>query len=1108
MEAGGWDKVSKFVEKQLELLNDERDAEIEQTRALQEGYSPKELQRYGECVLRLHVVGRKTGVGGLLLVKLARAATAATTPLPSHRFQPGDIVGLVPSNVPISSFMVESMQKGKGGVIYRAAEHSITVSFSKMDEEGLALDTDGNTTYTLIRLANDVTYKRYRKALEALRQQVTSRTAGGGDNDHLKQVLFGLGEPRFVGHFRNRFELTPFNPNLNDSQKEAITFALGTIDFHPVSSRVPGTDPGLVNCGATGKTTTVVEFILQCVKRGERVLATAPSNIAVDNIAERLAVYAKQSGAKIVRVGHPARLLPSVVGLSLDARVKQHSHQTELADDVRKEMAKLQSSLGKATPGERRGVYAQLRQLRKELWEREGKAVDEILSQANIILATNTGAADKKLQKLPMFDVAVIDEAAQAVEASCWIPILKAKKLILAGDHCQLPPTIISEGAAKAGLSHTLFDRAWPCSVSFTTSSTVTFRMVKMYGDTVRHMLLIQYRMHDKINQWSSKEFYEGRLQAHASVASHLLRDLPHVQSDTTETKSPLIIVDTTGCGFHEEMVEIKNAADRGQNKKGADAAEETKGKRKPMMLGEGSKANQARPTWCTTTSIHCSNKVPPCLAGLRPEDIGIISPYNAQVDRLRHALRERGIPGMEKREMEKIEVSTVDGFQGREKEVIIISFVRSNQKGEIGFLAESRRMNVAITRAKRSVVVVCDEETINHAKNEFLKRMIEYFEAEGEYVAGAQFAGEEVHVETVDHGELERMRKERDDMLKLKEDVERRRREKEERERKEKEQQELEEQLQSDILDFVADPDRDEMTFPADLNAYARMRVHEIAGQHGLTHASKGDGKKRQLTVRKPVEEVRAAPAGPSTPGQDKEQKPKREVEEEEGEEEEEEDGGEEEEEEEKKANPVSELRRLQQQKYLAHKQSEEKEKQKKAANKTKSKAKPAKERATRLEDELKKKKKVEAAEVRKMSEEELLKKFDTTKCGFKGCKESTTVLGRLCPHCRLKFCFSHSMAEIHGCGDEAKKKAREDWLHSNRPGGTVTGQSSTKPLKPQARNHLQSKLQEKLGGVAHKGKKPTEKDQKSGRGGGAAGRGGGAPARGGRGRGRGGHA
>ncbi len=171
----------------------------------------------------------------------------------------GDIVGLVPSNVPISSFMVESMQKGKGGVIYRAAEHSITVSFSKMDEEGLALDTDGNTTYTLIRLANDVTYKRYRKALEALRQQVTSRTAGGGDNDHLKQVLFGLGEPRFVGHFRNRFELTPFNPNLNDSQKEAITFALGandlalihgppgtgTIDLSPVSSRVPGTDPGV-----------------------------------------------------------------------------------------------------------------------------------------------------------------------------------------------------------------------------------------------------------------------------------------------------------------------------------------------------------------------------------------------------------------------------------------------------------------------------------------------------------------------------------------------------------------------------------------------------------------------------------------------------------------------------------------------------------------------------------------------------------------------------------------------------------------------------------------------------------------------------------------------
>jgi hypothetical protein len=247
-------------------------------------------------------------------------------------------------------------------------------------------------------------------------------------------------------------------------------------------------------------------------------------------------------------------------------------------------------------------------------------------------------------------------------------------------------------------------------------------------------------------------------------------------------------------------------------------------------------------------------------------------------------------------------------------------------------------------------VVVVCDEETINHAKNEFLKRMVEYFEAEGEYVAGAQFAGEEVHVETVDHDELERMRKERDDMLKLKEDVERRRREKEERERKEREQQELEEQLQSDILDFVADPDRDEMTFPSDLNAYARMRVHEIAGQHGLTHASKGEGKKRQLTIRKPIVEVRTAPAGSSTPGQDKEHQPRQEAEEE-GEDEAEDDG-EEVEEKGKKDDPVSELRRLQQQRYLSHKQSEEKEKQKKAANKTKPKSKP---RPTRLEDELK---------------------------------------------------------------------------------------------------------------------------------------------------------
>jgi hypothetical protein len=260
--------------------------------------------------------------------------------------------------------------------------------------------------------------------------------------------------------------------------------------------------------------------------------------------------------------------------------------------------------------------------------------------------------------------------------------------------------------------------------------------------------------------------------------------------------------------------------------------------------------------------------------------------------------------------------------------------------------------MNVAITRAKRSVVVVCDEETINHAKNEFLKRMIEYFEGEGEYVAGAQFSGEEVHVETVDHSELERMRKEREDMLKLKEDVERRRREKEEKERKEREQIELEEKLQRDILDFMTDSARDELTFPVDINSYMRMRVHEIAEQHGLTHASKGEGKKRQLTIRKPIEEVRAAVVqtepskqGKESKAKEKEQRKREQEAENEGE------ADQEDEEEHKETDPVSELRRLQQQRYLDHKKSEEQQKKKPAKPKPKAK----KEKPARLEDELK---------------------------------------------------------------------------------------------------------------------------------------------------------
>ena len=312
---------------------------------------------------------------------------------------------------------------------------------------------------------------------------MTGKTVVQGPAERVREVLFGRATPHF-GSVPAVRQWKAVNRHLNAAQLEAIDFALAASDLALIHG-----PPG------TGKTTTVVELIVQCVKAGQKVLATAPSNIAVDNLTERLAA----AGVRIVRLGHPARVLPSVIDSTLDVQVEQ-SEGKSLANDARCEINQALRKLSKkgaskggaaqdasARKAERSSLRRELTALRKEVREREHKAVEQIMGGAQVVLCTNAGAALRDVDAAGDFDVCVIDEAAMALEVSCWIPILKAKKLVLAGDHCQLSPPVMSKQAEAQGLGTTLFDR-----------------VLSLYGDECVRMLTIQYRMHRDISDWRS----------------------------------------------------------------------------------------------------------------------------------------------------------------------------------------------------------------------------------------------------------------------------------------------------------------------------------------------------------------------------------------------------------------------------------------------------------------------------------------------------------------------------------------------------------------------------------------------------------------------------
>ncbi|KAI8616361.1 P-loop containing nucleoside triphosphate hydrolase protein [Chytriomyces sp. MP71] len=422
----------------------------------------------------------------------------------------------------------------------------------------------------------------------------------------------------------------------------------------------------------TGKTETVVELVRQLVARGDRVLLCGPSNISVDTLAARLTPHLNTK-LSMTRIGHPSRVRrDQVLDHVLDIRVRS-SDEGKIANDVRDEMDKTLVSIQKCKrKSERRALYDELKKLRLELREREKKVVADVLASSNVIAATLSGCGSNVLRG-QLFDSVVIDESSQAIEA---------------GDHLQLPPTVKSSSVipSQSNKSTSKLPQSLTC--------TLFDRMLALYGDTVKSLLTTQYRMNELIMQFPSDHLYKGQLKAHDSVQHHLLKDLPEVQ-ETDETTSAFTFLNTSLCGFQETT---------------PDSLHPSLAPESLQNVGEA-----------TLVELHVSKLI---AAGVNERDIAVITPYSAQVRLLQTLLHPR-FPGLE--------VGTVDSFQGAEREAVVVSLVRGNETGEVGFLADVRRLNVAVTRARRHLCVVFDDRM--KRGNAFLEGMCAFVEEFGDVV-------------------------------------------------------------------------------------------------------------------------------------------------------------------------------------------------------------------------------------------------------------------------------------------------------------------------------------------------------------------------------------
>jgi superfamily I DNA and/or RNA helicase len=529
-------------------------------------------------------------------------------------------------------------------------------------------------------LGIDLTFDEvsYREMHQALNDVIG---AHGNRLAELRDVLLGARQ----ASYREPQADDLFYPSaLNDSQLVAVRHVISAQDVAIIHG-----PPG------TGKTTTLVQAILETIRRERRVLVCAPSNTAVDLLTEKLA----ERGVNVIRMGNPSRVSDLLLKHTLDAGVMAHPsyakmhamRQTaEQHRDTASELAKEGvRHFGFEGRQHRQQLREEARTLRQAADDLERFMTEDVLESVQVITCTLVGASHRHMRHLS-FETVFIDEAAQALEPGCWIPIAKGQRIVLAGDHHQLPPTVKSEQAAREGLRETLFEKC-----------------IQRQPYTAR-MLTTQYRMHEQIMGFSSEKFYGGQLVPHASVRhagleAYDLRFAPDL---------PVEFIDTAGCGYQEVAIpESRSTA----NPKEAHLLLE----RLAQLLAPYDKDEHDE-------HQHI------------PLSIGVIAPYRAQINYLKDAIEDSEVLN-DLLLQRRLSVGTVDSFQGQERDIIAITLTRSNPQGEIGFLSDIRRMNVGMTRARRKLLLVGDSSTL--CRHPFFGELLAYVKGVGGYRSAHEVA-------------------------------------------------------------------------------------------------------------------------------------------------------------------------------------------------------------------------------------------------------------------------------------------------------------------------------------------------------------------------------
>lgn len=495
-------------------------------------------------------------------------------------------------------------------------------------------------------LFDEGSYREMQKALKNV------ATADKGRLAEMRELFYGATE----AHFKNGHAYA--SVYLNEAQNKALSKVFNAQDLAVIHG-----PPG------TGKTTTLVHAIKEVVKSEKQLLVCAQSNAAVDLIVEKL----DTQGVNVLRIGHPARLTPEVIENSLDVKISKHGFFKELKEIRKKEVeykrmaSQYKRNFGREERFQRELLRKEARQYRDDAKRVERQITDDLIDQAQVIACTLVGSTHHLIAER-MFKTVFIDEASQALEPACWIAIQKAHRVVMAGDHQQLPPTVKSIKAGKEGLEYTLFERA-------------------MKLPAASEMLETQYRMHPEIMQFSSDYFYRAKLKtAEEVLLREKMNDWQH-----------FVFIDTAGCGFDEKV-----------KKETLSTYNENEAELLLKYLGNNLNLDQT---------------------------IGVIAPYKAQVEKLRELLRERKAFDAVR---DQVVVNSVDAFQGQERDVICISLTRSNDKGEIGFLKEYRRMNVAMTRAKTRLIMIGDSATLG--KDPFFNAVIDHVQAIGGYKSAFEY--------------------------------------------------------------------------------------------------------------------------------------------------------------------------------------------------------------------------------------------------------------------------------------------------------------------------------------------------------------------------------